>query len=131
MTDFVEPLIGTLFHILVANDGQLDGEGRSLAILTIDADLALVQIDHLLDIGQSETEALDVVDIARVDAVELLEDLLEVLFLDTLARVANGETLSGSSGLAYLTALSRRLKMTFWKCISSTYIAESTASMPV
>ena len=92
MTDFVEPLIGTLFHILVANDGQLDGEGRSLAILTIDADLALVQIDHLLDIGQTETEALDVVDIARVDAVELLEDLLEVLFLDTLARVADGET---------------------------------------
>ena len=35
------------------------------------------------------------------------------------------------SCLRYFTALSSRLNITFWKCISSTYIAESIASISV
>ena len=93
-----------------------------------------MQIDHLLDIGQSETEALDVVDIARVDAVELLEDLLEVLFLDTLARVANGETEVVLRVPRLQIDVERLVGFGIFDGIVQEVeddIAESTASMPV
>ena len=47
--------------------------------------------DDLLDVGQTQTEALHIVDITRVDTIELIEDLLDVLFLDAQTRVADGE----------------------------------------
>ena len=50
-----------------------------------------MQVDDLLDVGQSETEALDVVLVSRVDTVELIEDFPDVFFLDAHACVANGQ----------------------------------------
>ena len=50
-----------------------------------------MQVDDLLDVGQSESEALDVVLVAGMYAVELVEDLTQVFFLDALSGVADGE----------------------------------------
>ena len=50
-----------------------------------------MEVDDLFDVGQSETEALDIVLVTGMYTVELIEDLAEVLFLDALTGVANGE----------------------------------------
>lgn len=75
---------------LILDHRQLDGEGGTLAVLAVHLDLAVVEIDNPLDISQSEAEALHVVDITGMYAVELLEDLLKVLFLHTDARIVHG-----------------------------------------
>ena len=50
-----------------------------------------MEVDDLLHVGQTEAEAFHVVDIARVDSVELIENLLHVLLLDAQTRVADAE----------------------------------------
>ena len=47
-----------------------------------------MEVDDLLHVGQTETEALHIVDITRVDTIELIKDLLDVLFLDAQTCVA-------------------------------------------
>ena len=51
-----------------------------------------MQGDDLLDVGQSESEALHVVHITRMYAIELVEDLPHVLLLDAQTGVAYGES---------------------------------------
>ena len=48
--------------------------------------------DDLLDVGEAEAEAFHVVDVAGMHTVELVEDLLHVLFLDAKTGIADGET---------------------------------------
>ena len=50
-----------------------------------------MEVDDLLDIGQAETKALHVVDITGVDSIELVEDFLHVLLLDTQTGVTDAE----------------------------------------
>ena len=50
-----------------------------------------MEVDDLLHVSQTETEALHIVDIASMHSVELLEDLLHVLLLDALPRIADAE----------------------------------------
>ena len=47
--------------------------------------------DDLLDVGQTQTEALHIVDITRVDTIELIEDLLHILLLNTQTGVTDRE----------------------------------------
>ena len=70
---------------------QADGKLGAFAQFTLGLDFALMQIDHLLDVGQSETKAFHVVLVAGMYAVELVEYLLQVLLLDAQAVVLNGE----------------------------------------
>ena len=46
---------------------------------------------HLVDVGEAESESLDVVAIARRDAIEFVEDLFQVLLADAYAVVGNGD----------------------------------------
>ena len=50
-----------------------------------------MEVDDLLHVGQTETEALHVVDIARMDTIELVEYLLHVFLLDAQTRVTDAE----------------------------------------
>ena len=50
-----------------------------------------MHVNDLLYIGQSQSETFDVVLVAGVDTVELVEDLLQVLLLDALSGVAYRE----------------------------------------
>ena len=50
-----------------------------------------MQVNNSFDVGQTQTKALHVMDIAGMDAVELVEYLLDVLLLDAQSRVANRE----------------------------------------
>ena len=70
---------------------QTDGKLGALAQLALCLDFALVHVNDLLYIGQSQSETFDVVLVAGVDTVELVEDLLQVLLLDALSCVAYGE----------------------------------------
>ena len=48
--------------------------------------------NDLLDISQTKAEALDIMNVTSMDAVEFVEDLLDVLFLDAQSRITNTET---------------------------------------
>ena len=72
---------------LIFYHGQLDGKLRALAVFALHLDVAIVQVDHLLHVGQTEAESLHVVHIARMNAVELIENLLQILFLHAHTRV--------------------------------------------
>ena len=58
-----------MFVYLVMYHWQLDGEGCTLAKLAFHLDVAIVQVNDLLDICQSESEALHVMHIASVYAI--------------------------------------------------------------
>ena len=77
--------------LVFLDNGQADGELGAFTELALGLDFTLVQIDDLLDISQSETEALDVVLVAGVDTVELVEYLAQVLLLDALTSIANAK----------------------------------------
>lgn len=49
---------------LIFDHRQLDGEGRTLTVLAVHLDLTVVEVNDTLDIGQTEPEALYVVDVA-------------------------------------------------------------------
>ena len=71
---------GLLFVLL--QDRQRNGEGSALAQLALALDVAIVQVNNLLDVGQSESEALHIVHVTCMHTIELLENLLHVLLLD-------------------------------------------------
>ena len=54
-----------------------------------------MQVDNLLDIGKSQTEALDIVHVAGMHAVELLKHLLQIFLLDADAGISHGEAEMG------------------------------------
>ena len=66
---------------------QLDGELGADAQFAVCHDGALVVFDDFIDVGKAESEPFHVVEVARVYAVELLEDALQVFFLDADAIV--------------------------------------------
>ena len=70
---------------------QRNGEGSALSKFALALDVALVEVDDLLDVSQSETKALDVVDITSMHSVELVEDLLHVLLLDAQTCITDAE----------------------------------------
>ena len=70
---------------------ELDSELGAFAPFTLALDFSVVQVDNLLDVGQTQSEAFHVVHITSMDAVEFVEDFLHVFFLDTLSVVADGE----------------------------------------
>ena len=72
--------------------GENNSEGGTFTEFTLTLDLTLVEIDNLLHISQSETEALHVMYITCMHTIELIEDLLDVLLLDAQTRVADLET---------------------------------------
>ena len=84
-------MIYYLLRLIILDDRQLDGEGRTLAELAVHLYLTVVQVDDLLDVSQSETEALHVVHITRMHPIEFLEDLLQVFLLHAQAVVAHRE----------------------------------------
>ena len=54
-------------------------------------DGALMKVDNLLHVGQSKSESLGIVQVAGVNPIELLEDFLQVLLLDTHSSIAYRE----------------------------------------
>lgn len=66
-------------------------ENCSLSILAIHLDLTIMKIYYLLYISQAQTEALHIVDITCMNTVELIKNLLQILFLHTQARICDGE----------------------------------------
>ena len=80
-------------HIILSimNHRQLDSKGCSLSILAIHLDLTIMKIYYLLYISQTQTEALHIVDITCMNTVELIKNLLQILFLHTQARICDGE----------------------------------------
>ena len=50
-----------------------------------------MKIYYLLYISQTQTEALHIVDITCMNTVELIKNLLQILFLHTQARICDGE----------------------------------------
>ena len=51
-----------------------------------------MEVDDLLDVGQTESEAFDIVHVTRMNTVELVEDLLHILLLNAQACIADAET---------------------------------------
>ena len=80
------------FSILIFfQHGQGDGKLGALPYFTLNLNVTLMQVDDLLNVSQSKSEALDVVLVACVDTVELIKDLLDVFFLDAHAGIADGQ----------------------------------------
>ena len=73
------------------NHRQLDGKGGALAQLAFYLDFAIMQIHYLLNVGKTEAEALHVMHIAGMNAIELVEYLLQVLLLHSHARIVDGQ----------------------------------------
>ena len=67
------------------------GELCSLAEFAAGLDGAVVQLHHLLHVGQAESEALDVVLVAGMHAIELVEDALQVVLLYADAVVGDAD----------------------------------------
>ena len=59
--------------------------------LALDAYLAAVGLHHLLDDGQSQTAATGCACARGIGAIEALEDIRQVLFLDATAAIAHTE----------------------------------------
>ena len=70
---------------------EFDGEGCSLSELALDLDFSLVEVNDFLDVGEAQSESLHIVYVSGVNAVELVKHLLEALFLNADARIADGE----------------------------------------
>ena len=77
--------------LLFVKHGEGDGKLSTLAQFALTFDFALMQVDDLLDIRQSQTEAFHIVFVARMHAVELLKNFFDILALDALSVVAYGE----------------------------------------
>ena len=75
-----------LFH-----DRQRDSKLGTLAQIALTLDFTLVEVNHLLDVGQTESEALHVVLVASMHTIELIEDFLDVLLLDALSGITDAE----------------------------------------
>ena len=84
-------MITHYFLTFLLDDRKRNRKLGSLAQLTLALDVTLVEIDDLLDIGKTEAEALYIVDVASMYTIELLEDLLNILLLDTQTCVADAE----------------------------------------
>ena len=52
------------------NHRQLDGKGGALAQLAFYLDFAIMQIHYLLNVGKTEAEALHIMHIARMSALD-------------------------------------------------------------
>ena len=59
--------------------------------LALGADAAAEQVNHFVNVGQTQAKALHVVAVACRDAVELLEDLLQVFAFHADAVVLDGD----------------------------------------
>ena len=82
--------------MLLGQKGYLDDELGADAQFAFCFDDALVVGDDFLDVCETESESLDVVDVAGVYAVELLEYLLQVFAFDADAVVLDADAqLSG------------------------------------
>ena len=58
---------------------QLDGKGSTLAQFAVNLDFSTMQFHDFPHIGETEAEALHIMHIARMYAVELVEYLLQIL----------------------------------------------------
>ena len=102
------------------SDRQADGEGRPLAEAAFDGDGPVVGEDDVLDDGQAEARAAELLGPGLVDDVEPLEDVGQVLGVDADARVRDLDRRSGPARTpggrsprpfsVYFTALSTRLR---------------------
>ena len=70
---------------------QLDGKGSTLAQFAVNLDFSTMQFHDFPHIGETEAEALHIMHIARMYAVELVEDFLQVLLLHTQTRIIDRE----------------------------------------
>ena len=77
--------------LLFVEHGEGDGKLSTLAQFALTFDFTLMQVDDLLDIRQSQTEAFHIMFVARMHAVELLKNFFDILALDALSVVAYGE----------------------------------------
>ena len=84
--------VAALFH-----SRQRDYEAGADAWLTLHIDFAAEHRNHLLDVGQAETETFHIVAVARMHPVEFLEDTLEVFLAnaDTVVFHADFKTRAG------------------------------------
>ena len=78
-------------YLSVVYLGQFNGKGGTFAQFTLYLNVAIVQVYYLLYVGQTQSEAFYIMDIAGVDTVELLENLLQVVLLDTDTGIADRE----------------------------------------
>ena len=78
-------------YLSVVYLGQLNGKRGTFAQFTLYLNVAIVQVYYLLYVGQTQSEAFYIMDIAGVDTVEFLENLLQVVLLDTDTGVADRE----------------------------------------
>ena len=62
-------------------------------------DIAAEGGDHILHVGQPEAEAFHIVTVARVDAIEFLENLFQVLFFDADAVVGHSDNVAAVGAL--------------------------------
>ena len=85
------PLGGLGVGRLIPYNRQLNGKLRTLSIFAVNLDFATVQFHDLLHVGQSQAETFGIVTVAGMYAVELVENLLQIVFLDAQARIANRE----------------------------------------
>ena len=70
---------------------KLDCEFCADAEVALGGHTAFVVGDDFLHVGQAQAETFDVVAVAGRYAVELLKNLLQILFLDAAAVVADGD----------------------------------------
>ena len=83
---------------------QGDDKLCSLTQFAIHMDGTIGGVDDTLDIGQSQSEAFHIVAIARVYAIEAVEDFPYIFALDTNTVVGDGDLYAALFGVACLNS---------------------------